>query len=61
MRDRADLSAAPLPVAFFTAAFSNNAGIMHPQDDNALNTEERIWDLTMNSACSSETCCSTSD
>ncbi|GAA5994320.1 uncharacterized protein JCM10292_001994 [Rhodotorula paludigena] len=28
----------------------NNAGIMHSQDDNALNTEERIWDLTMNSA-----------
>lgn len=25
----------------------NNAGIMHPNDDNALNTEERIWDLTM--------------
>ncbi|KAF9076492.1 hypothetical protein BDP27DRAFT_1255371 [Rhodocollybia butyracea] len=25
----------------------NNAGIMHPQDDNALNTEESIWDLTM--------------
>ncbi|KAH9894361.1 short-chain dehydrogenase [Cubamyces lactineus] len=25
----------------------NNAGIMHPEDDNALNTEERIWDLTM--------------
>jgi len=25
----------------------NNAGIMHPQDDNALNTEEHIWDLTM--------------
>lgn len=23
-------------------------GIMHPDDDNALNTEERIWDLTMN-------------
>ena len=21
---------------------------MHPEDDNALNTEERIWDLTMN-------------
>lgn len=21
----------------------NNAGIMHPEDDNALNTEERIW------------------
>ncbi|POY73632.1 hypothetical protein BMF94_3166 [Rhodotorula taiwanensis] len=26
----------------------NNAGIMHPEDDNALNTSERIWDLTMN-------------
>jgi len=25
----------------------NNAGIMHPEDDNALNTEESIWDLTM--------------
>jgi NAD(P)-dependent dehydrogenase (short-subunit alcohol dehydrogenase family) len=25
----------------------NNAGIMHPADDNALNTEEHIWDLTM--------------
>ncbi|KAH9850082.1 short-chain dehydrogenase [Lenzites betulinus] len=25
----------------------NNAGIMHPADDTALNTEERIWDLTM--------------
>ena len=24
-----------------------HAGIMHPEDDNALNTEERIWDLTM--------------
>lgn len=21
----------------------NNAGIMHPEDDNALNTEDRIW------------------
>lgn len=21
----------------------NNAGIMHPQDDNALTTEERVW------------------
>ena len=21
----------------------NNAGIMHPQDDNAINTEEKIW------------------
>ncbi|KAK4700998.1 hypothetical protein P7C70_g5238, partial [Phenoliferia sp. Uapishka_3] len=26
----------------------NNAGIMHPADDNAINTEEKIWDLTMN-------------
>lgn len=21
----------------------NNAGIMHPEDDNALNTEDRVW------------------
>lgn len=26
----------------------NNAGIMHSQDDNAITTEEDIWDLTMN-------------
>lgn len=26
----------------------NNAGIMHPDDDNAMTTEEKIWDLTMN-------------
>lgn len=26
----------------------NNAGIMHPKDGNAQETEERIWDLTMN-------------
>ncbi|KAJ9108096.1 hypothetical protein QFC19_002561 [Naganishia cerealis] len=26
----------------------NNAGIMHPADDNALNTDEKIWDLTQN-------------
>lgn len=26
----------------------NNAGIMHGDDDNALNTAERVWDLTMN-------------
>jgi NAD(P)-dependent dehydrogenase (short-subunit alcohol dehydrogenase family) len=25
----------------------NNAGIMHSQDDNAMNTEEDVWDLTM--------------
>lgn len=27
-------------IAFF------NAGIMHPDDDNALTTEEKVWDLT---------------
>ena len=26
----------------------NNAGIMHPEDGNAMATEEEIWDLTMN-------------
>ncbi|KAI9292725.1 NAD(P)-binding protein [Neoconidiobolus thromboides FSU 785] len=26
----------------------NNAGIMHPKDDNAITTPEDIWDLTMN-------------
>lgn len=26
----------------------NNAGIMHPQDDDAVSTDESIWDLTMN-------------
>lgn len=26
----------------------NNAGIMHPQDDNALTTDEKVWDLTHN-------------
>ena len=25
----------------------NNAGIMHGQDDNAVTTEETVWDLTM--------------
>ena len=25
----------------------NNAGIMHAQDDDAVNTQEEIWDLTM--------------
>ncbi|MCB0211887.1 MAG: glucose 1-dehydrogenase [Anaerolineae bacterium] len=25
----------------------NNAGIMHSQDDDAINTDENIWDLTM--------------
>src|SRR5689334_3189458 len=26
----------------------NNAGIMHGKDDDAISTEEAIWDLTMN-------------
>jgi NAD(P)-dependent dehydrogenase (short-subunit alcohol dehydrogenase family) len=26
----------------------NNAGIMHGQDDDAVNTDEAVWDLTMN-------------
>ncbi|KJE88712.1 short-chain dehydrogenase/reductase SDR [Capsaspora owczarzaki ATCC 30864] len=26
----------------------NNAGIMHPKDDDATGTDEAIWDLTMN-------------
>ena len=26
----------------------NNAGIMHSNDDNAMTTEEAVWDLTMN-------------
>jgi NAD(P)-dependent dehydrogenase (short-subunit alcohol dehydrogenase family) len=26
----------------------NNAGIMHANDDDAVNTPENIWDLTMN-------------
>jgi len=26
----------------------NNAGIMHSQDDDAISTDEAVWDLTMN-------------
>lgn len=26
----------------------NNAGIMHPDDANAMTTPEKVWDLTMN-------------
>src|SRR6185436_6310893 len=26
----------------------NNAGIMHGDDDNAVTTSEKVWDLTMN-------------
>lgn len=25
----------------------NNAGIMHPADDDAVSTDERVWDITM--------------
>jgi NAD(P)-dependent dehydrogenase (short-subunit alcohol dehydrogenase family) len=25
----------------------NNAGIMHPKDDDAVNTEENVWELTL--------------
>ena len=41
-------------VAFAEKAFGkldvlfNNAGIMHAKDDDAISTEEAIWDLTMN-------------
>ena len=41
-------------VAFAEATYGklnimfNNAGIMHSDDDNAITTEEAIWDLTMN-------------
>ncbi len=41
MVDTAEESFGRLNVLF------NNAGIMHGDDDNALNTEEEIWDLTM--------------
>ncbi|MGE5523801.1 MAG: glucose 1-dehydrogenase [Rhodospirillaceae bacterium] len=40
-------------IAFAEAHFGkldvlfNNAGIMHPQDDDAVSTDERIWELTM--------------
>ncbi|WRT66857.1 uncharacterized protein IL334_003820 [Kwoniella shivajii] len=26
----------------------NNAGIMHPADDDAINTDEKVWDITHN-------------
>ncbi len=32
----------------FLNVMFNNAGIMHSQDDDAVSTEEAIWDLTMN-------------
>jgi NAD(P)-dependent dehydrogenase (short-subunit alcohol dehydrogenase family) len=54
---RADVSKAEdceQMVAFAEAQFGkldvmfNNAGIMHGKDDDAIQTEEAIWDLTMN-------------
>jgi NAD(P)-dependent dehydrogenase (short-subunit alcohol dehydrogenase family) len=54
---RADVSKAAdcgQMVAFAEAQFGkldvmfNNAGIMHGKDDDAIQTEEAIWDLTMN-------------
>jgi NAD(P)-dependent dehydrogenase (short-subunit alcohol dehydrogenase family) len=54
---RADVSKASDCAAMIAAAerefgrldiLFNNAGIMHAQDDNAVTTEEAIWDLTMN-------------
>ena len=41
MVQRAEESFGKLNVLF------NNAGIMHSADDNAMSTEEAIWDLTM--------------
>jgi len=54
---RADVSKAADSAAMVAAAeeafgalhvLFNNAGIMHSQDDNAMTTDEAIWDLTMN-------------
>ena len=53
----ADVSKAPACEAMVRAAeenygklnvLFNNAGIMHSRDDNAMTTEEEVWDLTMN-------------
>jgi len=54
---RADVSKAADCAAMIAAAereygrldiLFNNAGIMHAKDDNAVTTDEAIWDLTMN-------------
>ncbi|KIM83812.1 hypothetical protein PILCRDRAFT_68967 [Piloderma croceum F 1598] len=36
-----------LDVMVSTLTYYHAPGIMHPADDNALNTDEKIWDLTM--------------
>ena len=41
------MSPQSITLANFCASVNMPVGIMHPADDNALNTEERIWDLTM--------------
>ncbi|MCP4749534.1 MAG: glucose 1-dehydrogenase [Proteobacteria bacterium] len=41
MIDKAEKTFGKLNVLF------NNAGIMHSNDDNAVSTEEAVWDLTM--------------
>ena len=52
-----DVSSAPSVAALMSAAEShfgrinvlfNNAGIMHAEDCDVTNTDDRIWDLTMN-------------
>lgn len=54
---RADVSQAADAAAMVRAAeesfgklniLFNNAGIMHGSDDDAINTDEDVWDLTMN-------------
>lgn len=45
---RSSITQVCISAHIFTYSSSNILeGIMHPEDDNALNTEERIWDLTM--------------
>jgi NAD(P)-dependent dehydrogenase (short-subunit alcohol dehydrogenase family) len=52
--DVADAADAARMIASAEKAFGklnvlfNNAGIMHSRDDDAVSTEETIWDLTMN-------------
>lgn len=36
-----------MPTFDLSISLSERIGIMHPKDDDALTTEEHIWDLTM--------------